>query len=115
MRSSPSFWVGSDQNLTSSVHLNSLKPPVCVLYNFVKFAWTHLSSQSRSLWRASVPSNMSTATCRLVFSANLLRVHLILLPCHQQLVFNKKKEINSKTPLYTSPPRDSFMHNSKIR
>ena len=37
------------------------------------------SSLSRSLWMASLPSNVSTAPCSLVLLADLLRVHSIAL------------------------------------
>ncbi|KAK4811770.1 LOW QUALITY PROTEIN: hypothetical protein QYF61_005338 [Mycteria americana] len=44
------------------------------LLNFMSFARAHLSSLSRSLWMASLPSRVSTTPLSLVSSANLLRV-----------------------------------------
>ncbi|NXC18656.1 CL004 protein, partial [Corythaeola cristata] len=46
---------------------------------FIRFAQAHLSSLSRSLWMACLPSSMFTTPHSLVSSANLLRVHLIQL------------------------------------
>jgi len=39
------------------------------LLNFMRLAWAHLSSLSRSLWIASLPSSVSTAPLSLVSSA----------------------------------------------
>jgi len=47
------------------------------LVNFMRQAWSHLSSLSRFLWIASHPSNVSIEPLSLVSSANLLRVHSI--------------------------------------
>ena len=47
--------------------------------NIVRFSWAHISSLSRSLWMASLPSIVSTVPPSLVSSANLLRVFAICL------------------------------------
>ena len=44
------------------------------LLNLMRFTWAPLSSLLRSLWMASLPSNVSTAPLSLVPSANLLGV-----------------------------------------
>lgn len=43
----------------------------------MKFTWSHLSSLSKSLWMLSHPSSVSSPTCIVVSSANLLRTHSI--------------------------------------
>jgi len=47
------------------------------LLNLMRFTWTHVSSLSRSLWVASLPSGVVTVPHSLVSSENLLRVHSI--------------------------------------
>jgi len=47
------------------------------LLNLMRFTRAHLSSLSRSLWMASLPSGVSTAPLNLVSSAIWLRVHSI--------------------------------------
>ncbi|KAK4815290.1 hypothetical protein QYF61_026195 [Mycteria americana] len=60
----------------------ALPQPMCrtlhlALLKLMRFTWAHLSSLSRSLWMAPLPSSMSTAPHSLVLYANLLRVHSI--------------------------------------
>ena len=49
------------------------------LLSLMRFPQAHLSGLSRSLWIPSRPSGVSTVPFSLVSSANLLRVHSILL------------------------------------
>jgi len=71
-----------------TLHLASL--------NFMRFAWAYLSSLSRSLWMASLPSNVSTMPHRLVSMANLMKVHSV------PLSMSPTKMLNSAGP-NTSP------------
>ena len=81
-----------------SLHLFLVLPwPMCwtlhlALLNFMRFTQAHLSSLSRSLWVASLPSSVSTASHSLVSLANLLRVHSI------PLSMSPTKMLNSTSP-----------------
>jgi len=57
------------------------------LLNFRMLAWVHPSGCSRSLWMASLSSSVSIAPLSLV-SANVLRVHSILLSMSPTEVLN---------------------------
>jgi len=72
------------QPMGRSVHL--------ALLNFMRFAWAHLSSLSRSLWMASCSLGVLIAPLSLVSSANLLRVHSI------PLSISPTKMLNSAGP-----------------
>jgi len=80
-----SSWLLSIRSPSSLYLCLGLPQPMCrtfclALLNFMSFAWAHLSSLSRSLWMASLPSSVLTASHSFVLSANLLRVHSIPQP-----------------------------------
>ena len=94
-RSFPNLYkyLGLSRPKCSTLHL--------ALLNLVRFSWAHFSSLSRSLWMASLLSNVLTALLSLVSSANLLRVHLM--PSSISLMKSTDTKTNPcGTPLVTS-------------
>ncbi|KAK4818489.1 hypothetical protein QYF61_014219 [Mycteria americana] len=71
------------------------------LLNLMRFTQAHFSSLSRSLWMTSRSSSVSTAPLSLVSSANLLRVHSILLS------MSLMKILNSTGPTIVHYPLDA--------
>jgi len=65
--------------------------PALALLNLMRFTWAHFSSLSRSLWMAFHPSGVSTAPFSLVSSANLLRVHSLLLSMSLMKLLNSTR------------------------
>ena len=58
------------------------------LLNFMRFTQAHLSSLSRSLWMAFLPSSVWTTPHNLVLSADLLRVYSIPLSMSLTKILN---------------------------
>jgi len=85
------------------------------LPNFMRLAWAHFSSLSRSLWMASLPSSVSTAPLSLVSSANLLRVHSIPLSVSPTKMLNNTGPSTNPcgTPLVINLHLETFQRDVK--
>ncbi|KAK4815602.1 hypothetical protein QYF61_004817 [Mycteria americana] len=74
----------------------------------MRFTWADLSSLSRTLWMASLPSRVSTTPLSLVSSANLLRVHSIPL----SVSVTKCGPLRDPTHHWSPPGHRAVDHNS---